>query len=246
MCRPTTIAGWVDPAAGAATSSDGRSSTTTSLNGSRSSRVASATRPVVLYGHSLGGLISAGYLLSDRPEARHRRPHIPGARLPRCPPGSDSWPVRSRRSCRRFRSRTTSTARRCRATRRSRPGPSMTRSCVKVSTARFGAAAFDEQARVRAGAAGGFGIRVLVLHGEDDGLVPAAASESPGSGPARRATDLSGSAPRTAQRAGGPVDRRRDHRLVARSAGRRVPRLGTRRPNRRGVRRPSAEWPAGW
>ena len=31
-------------------------------------RAAAGTRPVVLYGHSLGGLICAGYLLTDRPK----------------------------------------------------------------------------------------------------------------------------------------------------------------------------------
>ena len=30
--------------------------------------MAAGQRPVVLYGHSLGGLIAAGYLLSDRPK----------------------------------------------------------------------------------------------------------------------------------------------------------------------------------
>ena len=49
-------------------------------------------------------------------------------------------------------------------------------SCVKVSTARFGALALEEQARVRAAAGRGFGIPTLVLHGEADGLVPVAAS----------------------------------------------------------------------
>jgi alpha-beta hydrolase superfamily lysophospholipase len=48
--------------------------------------------------------------------------------------------------------------------------------CVKVSTARFGALALAEQARVRAAAAGGFGIPALVIHGEDDRLVPVDAS----------------------------------------------------------------------
>jgi alpha-beta hydrolase superfamily lysophospholipase len=55
--------------------------------------------------------------------------------------------------------------------------------CVKASTARFGAAAFAEQARVRDLAASGFGMPTFVLHGEDDGLVPASASEVLGSAP---------------------------------------------------------------
>jgi alpha-beta hydrolase superfamily lysophospholipase len=56
-------------------------------------------------------------------------------------------------------------------------------SCVKTSTARLGAAVFAEQARVRDLAAGGFGMPTLVLHGEDDGLVPASASEVLGTAP---------------------------------------------------------------
>ena len=41
----------------------------------------------------------------------------------------------------------------------------------------MGAAAFAEQARVRAAAGQGLGVPTLVLHGLDDGLVPPAASE---------------------------------------------------------------------
>ena len=43
------------------------------------------------------------------------------------------------------------------------------------------------------------------LHGLDDGLVPAQASEILGHGPERRATDLPGAPPRTPQRAEGPA-----------------------------------------
>ncbi len=49
-------------------------------------------------------------------------------------------------------------------------------SCVKTSTARFGVAGLAEQARVRAAAPAGFGIPTLVLHGEDDRLIPTDAS----------------------------------------------------------------------
>jgi acylglycerol lipase len=47
---------------------------------------------------------------------------------------------------------------------------------VKASTARFGAEALAEQVRVRAGARS-ITLPTLVLHGLDDGLVPATASE---------------------------------------------------------------------
>jgi len=48
--------------------------------------------------------------------------------------------------------------------------------CATHSTARFGAAGLAEQARVRARASRGLGVPTLVLHGEDDGLVPVSAS----------------------------------------------------------------------
>ena len=48
---------------------------------------------------------------------------------------------------------------------------------MSTSTIRFGAAAFAEQQRVRELVGTGFGIPTLVLHGLDDGLVPAKASE---------------------------------------------------------------------
>ena len=44
-------------------------------------RAHAAGRPVVLYGHSLGGLIVAGYLLTERPCPGPRRPDRAGARL---------------------------------------------------------------------------------------------------------------------------------------------------------------------
>ena len=65
---PTTSAGTADRAAGAATSIAGRSTTTTSPSGSRPSGAAAGGRPVVLYGHSMGGLVVLGYLLTDRPK----------------------------------------------------------------------------------------------------------------------------------------------------------------------------------
>ncbi|MGZ8502333.1 MAG: serine aminopeptidase domain-containing protein, partial [Candidatus Limnocylindrales bacterium] len=48
--------------------------------------------------------------------------------------------------------------------------------CTRASTARFGAEGLAEQARVRRDRAG-LTLPTLVLHGLDDGLVPAVASE---------------------------------------------------------------------
>jgi acylglycerol lipase len=138
-------------------------------------RVASAGRPVVLYGHSLGGLICAGYLLGPRPK--------PDCAVLTSPALDSTIPGWKRRLA-------TLVA-------KAAPGfelkndidgatlsrdPSVAAktiddpSCVKVSTARFGAEALIEQARVRDAAAAGFGVPTLVLHGEDDGLVPVDAS----------------------------------------------------------------------
>ena len=58
----------------------------------------------------------------------------------------------------------------------------------KTSTARFAAEAFAEQERVRARCRGGFGMPTLVLHGEDDRLVP---TDGVG-GPRRRCRTSSG------------------------------------------------------
>jgi alpha-beta hydrolase superfamily lysophospholipase len=55
--------------------------------------------------------------------------------------------------------------------------------CLKSSTARFGAEAIAEQRRVRAAASAGFGIPTLVLHGEDDPLIPVGSSAALGTAP---------------------------------------------------------------
>ena len=48
--------------------------------------------------------------------------------------------------------------------------------CGTTSTVRFGAAGFAEQQRVRPLLSQGLGVPTLVMHGEDDGLVPVEAS----------------------------------------------------------------------
>jgi alpha-beta hydrolase superfamily lysophospholipase len=138
-------------------------------------RAAADGRPVVLYGHSMGGLIVAGYLLSDRPKpdlavmtapgldstlAAWKRAMAPllGRIVPKLaiPTGIDPATLSRDRSV----------------------GERVVVDdlCVKVSTTRFGAEAIAEQARVRAGARS-ITVPSLVLHGGDDELVPPTASE---------------------------------------------------------------------
>jgi len=138
-------------------------------------RAAAPGRTVVLYGHSVGGLIAAGYLLGDRP-----KPDLAVLTAPALDSTLPAWKKRLAVVM----ARITPTL----EIRNGIDGSTLSRdpsvgaravedaSCVKVSTARFGAAALAEQARVRAEAPRGFGIRTLVLHGEDDGLVPPAST----------------------------------------------------------------------
>jgi len=139
-------------------------------------RAEAGDRPIVLYAHSLGGLIAAGYLLSDRP-----KPDLAVLTSPALDSTLPGWKKRLAPVL----ARVAPTL----AIPNGIDGATLSRDpavaaktvddpfCVKVSTTRFGAEAIMEQARVREAAPRGFGIPTLVLHGEDDGLVPAAASE---------------------------------------------------------------------
>ncbi len=128
-----------------------------------------------MYGHSLGGLLTLGYLLTDRPGPDLAILSAPGldSTLPgwkkvlapivgriaptlRLPNGVDGRTL----------SRDPSVASKLAA------DPD----AVDSSSARFGAEAFAEQARVRRNHAA-LSIPTLVLHGADDGLVPPEASE---------------------------------------------------------------------
>jgi alpha-beta hydrolase superfamily lysophospholipase len=138
-------------------------------------RAAAAERPLALYGHSMGGLIVAGYCLTERAQpdlvvlgspalASTLAPWkltlapILGRLLPTLavPNGVDGATL----------SRDPSVAARVAA------DPL----CARASTTRMAAEGLREQARVRALAPGGLGVPTLVIHGEDDGLVPTAAS----------------------------------------------------------------------
>jgi acylglycerol lipase len=139
-------------------------------------RTGSIERPMAIYGHSLGGLITAGYLVDDRP-----KPDLAVLSAPALDSTIPGWKRRL--------AAVLGTVAPTFSIANAIDGDTLSRdpmvairtvddpSCIKVSTARFGHEALREQARVTAAAPAGFGIPTLVLHGEDDGLVPAAASE---------------------------------------------------------------------
>ena len=138
-------------------------------------RASAGGRPVILYAHSLGSLIAAGYLLGD-----HAKPDLAVLSSPALDSTLSGWKKRFAPVL----ARVVPTA----AIPNGIDGETLSRdpsvaartvddpSCVKVSTARFGALGLAEQARVRSLAARGFGLPTLVLHGEDDRLVPTVTS----------------------------------------------------------------------
>jgi acylglycerol lipase len=138
-------------------------------------RAAAGQRPVVLYGHSMGGLVVLGYLLGGRP-----KPDL--AIL--SSPGLDSTLASWKKAIASTLSRVAPTL----AIPNGVDGSTLSRDpavaakvaadplAAKASTTRFAAEALTEQARVRRDYAG-LTLPTLVLHGLDDGLVPAQASE---------------------------------------------------------------------
>jgi alpha-beta hydrolase superfamily lysophospholipase len=139
-------------------------------------RAGAGGRPLVLYGHSVGGLIVAGYLtLPDRPF-----PEMAVLTAPALDSTLPGWKLSLARVLGRFvpgfeipndfdpatLSRDRSVGERAAAE----------ASTARATTARFGAEALAEQARVRR-ECGRITIPTLVLHGLDDGLIPPTASE---------------------------------------------------------------------
>jgi acylglycerol lipase len=132
-------------------------------------------RPVVMYAHSMGGLIAAGYLLTDRP-----RPDLTVLTAPGLDSTLAGWKKRLARLLARIVPTLTipsgipseSLSRDPEVGRRVKADPLN----IQANTTRFGAEALKEQARVRAGARR-IGGPSLVLHGLDDTLVPPASTE---------------------------------------------------------------------
>ena len=136
-------------------------------------REAAAGRPVVLYGHSLGALIAAGYVVADSP-----RP-LPDALVLSAPAIGDSVPRWRRATAPAF-ARLAPTA----EVRNPFDGTFLSRDPTVAeryladplnyhrTTTRLGADLFAEQARVAA-ALDRLSLPTLVYHGEDDSLVPA-------------------------------------------------------------------------
>jgi len=141
----------------------------------REVRSASSGRPIVLYGHSLGGLVSLGYVLTDRPKPDLLVVTSPAldATIPaikRVAAGALSR-VLPRLEIRNgfdgsVLSRDKAVGERYLADPLNHHG----------TTTRLAGEALAEQARVRAGLKN-LAVPTLVLHGMDDGLVPPAASE---------------------------------------------------------------------
>ena len=138
-------------------------------------RAEAGGRPVVLYGHSMGGLVVLGYLLTDRP-----KPDLVVVTAP----GLDSTLAGWKKALAPVLARIVPTLPipngidGATLSRDPRVGEKVAAdpACARTSTARFGAEAIAEQARVRRGI-GRLTLPTLVLHGLDDGLVPAQASE---------------------------------------------------------------------
>jgi acylglycerol lipase len=131
--------------------------------------------PVVLYGHSMGGLIALGYAESDRP-----RPDLLVLSAPGVADDLATWkhvlaPILGRITPR------LRIENGIRASMRSRDPARQDAAdhdplMLDKSTARLGALAFAEQPRVRA-AADRLRVPTLVIHGLDDPIVPARATE---------------------------------------------------------------------
>jgi acylglycerol lipase len=138
-------------------------------------REAAGDRPVVLYGHSMGGLVVLGYLLTER--------HKPDLVVVTAP-GLDSTLAGWKQALAPVLGRIVPTL----AVPNGIDGTTLSRdprvaekvatdpACAKASTARFGAEGLAEQARVRS-EFHHLSLPTLVLHGLADGLVPPEASE---------------------------------------------------------------------
>lgn len=138
-------------------------------------RAGSEGRPVVMYAHSMGGLVAAGYLIDSRPRPDFTVLSAPGldSTLARWKLALAPWAARVAPTVALPQGiRPDTLSRDPEVGRRVRADPLN----ISTSTFRFGAEAVREQARVRAHARE-IGGPTLVMHGLDDGLVPPSASE---------------------------------------------------------------------
>lgn len=138
-------------------------------------RAAVPGRPVVLYGHSMGGLIALGYCVSTRP-----LPDLLVLSAPGIDDNLASWkriaaPILARVAPRlRIANGIDSTMLSRDVDRQKAVDADPL--VQTTSTTRFGALAFAEQPRVRAAAAR-LAVPTLVIHGGDDPIVPVGATE---------------------------------------------------------------------
>jgi alpha-beta hydrolase superfamily lysophospholipase len=138
-------------------------------------RSGSQGRPVVLLGHSMGGLLCTEYLLSERPQ-----PDLAVLSAPGLDDGLPRWqhaiaPIASRvlpRLALKNAWGPEALSRDPDVGRRARQDPG----CPQKATVRLGAASFAAQERVRS-SLDGLRLTTLVFHGGDDPLVPPRASE---------------------------------------------------------------------
>ena len=139
-------------------------------------RARAGGQPVVIYGHSLGGLIALGYVLTDRP-----KPDALVLSAPAIEAAIPAW----KRSLAKILSRVAPNV----EIRNALDGADLSRDPAiaeayfadpmncHTTTTRFAAAALGEQSRVKS-LVGGLSVPTLVIHGSADRIVPAASSHS--------------------------------------------------------------------